>query len=174
MAYVATIGELGKEFRVEVVPLDGGLYKVVVDGEKELVVDVRRHGCCVYSVLREGESYEVDVDEQPAGGYGVLVKGEHFHIHLMDEMKKKLLSILGEAVGAGTGEVTTAMPGKVVKVLVSEGDQVKKDQPLVILEAMKMENAIKAPYDGVVKTIKVEEGETVEANAVLVVLEPAD
>ncbi len=174
MAYVATIEELGKEFRVEVVPLGGDLYKVVVDGERGLVLDVRRHGCCVYSVLKEGESYEVDVDNRPGGGFSVLVKGEHFHIDLMDEMKKKLLSILGEAVGAGTGEVATAMPGKVVKVLVSEGDQVKKDQPLVILEAMKMENEFKAPYDGVVKSIKVKEGDTVEASAVLVVLEPQE
>ena len=174
MAYVANIEGLDKELSVEVKPLGGDLYQVVIDGEKEMVVDVRRHGCCVYSVLSQGESYEVDVDERPAGGYSVLVQGEHYHINLMDEMKKKRLSILGEAIGAGTGEVTTGMPGKVVKVLVSEGDQVKKDQPLVILEAMKMENEFKAPCDGVVKSIKVKEGDTVEANAVLVVLEPTE
>ncbi len=174
MAYVANIEGLDKELRVEVKPLGGDLYQVVIDGEKKVVVDVRRHGCCVYSVLSQGKSYEVDVDDLPAGGYSVLVQGEHYHINLMDEMKKKLLSILGEAIGAGTGEVTTAMPGKVVKVLVSEGDQVKKDQPLVILEAMKMENEFKAPCDGVVKSIKVKEGDTVEANAVLVVLEPTE
>ncbi len=174
MAYVANIEGLDKELRVDVKHLGGDLYRVVIDGEKELVVDVRRHGCCVYSVLSDGKSYEVDVDERPAGGYSVLVQGEHYHIDLMDEMKKKLLTILGEGMGTGTGEVTTAMPGKVVKVLVAEGDQVKKDQPLVILEAMKMENEFKAPCDGVVKSVKVKGGETVEANATLVVLEPSE
>ncbi len=174
MAYVANIAGVDGELKVEVKPLGGDLYQVVIDGERDLVVDVRRHGCCVYSVLNQGRSYEVDVDERPDGGYSVLVQGEHYHIDLVDEMKKKLLSILGEEMGAGTGEVTTAMPGKVVRVLVSEGDQVKKDQPLVILEAMKMENEFKAPCDGVVKSIKVKEGDTVEANAVLVVLEPSE
>ncbi len=174
MAYVATVEGVDGEFKVEVKPLGGDLYQVIIDGKKEMVVDIRRHGCCVYSVLNDGKSFEVDVDKRPAGGYSVLVQGEHYHIDLMDERKKKLMAILGEGVGVGTGEVITAMPGKVVKVLVSEGDQVKKDQPLVILEAMKMENEFKAPCDGVVKSIKVKEGETVEANALLVVLEPTD
>jgi len=173
MAYVAKVEGLDKELKVEVKPLEGDLYRVVVDDEREVVVDLRRHGCCVYSVLMGGKSYEVDVDERPDGGYSVLVQGEHHHIDLLDERKKKLMAILGEGGGAGTGEVTTAMPGRVVKVLVSQGDQVKKDQPLVILEAMKMENEFKAPCDGVVKSIKVEEGDTVEANALLVVLEPS-
>lgn len=174
MAYIATVEGVEKEYKVEVFPMEEDLYKVVIDGEKELVLDIRRHGCCIYSVLIDGESHEIDVDENPDGDYSVLVEDEHFRIGIMDEMKKKLLQIMGESVGAATGEVTTAMPGMVVKVLVQEGDRVQKDQPLVILEAMKMENEFKAPMDSVVKAIKVKEGETVEANAVLVVLEPEE
>ncbi len=174
MAYIATIEGLEEEYRVEVFPMEGDLYKVVVDGEKEIVLDLRRHGCCIYSVLMDGKSYEIDVDENSGGDYSVLIGGEHFRIEITDEMKRKLLQILGESAGAATGEVTTAMPGMVVKVLVQEGDQVERDQPLVILEAMKMENEFKAPMDSVVKAIKVREGETVEANAVLVVLEPEE
>lgn len=174
MAYIATIEGVEKEYKVEVFSMEGDLYKVVIDGEKKLVLDLRRHGCCIYSVLIDGESHEIDVDENSGGDYSVLVEGEHFRIGIMDEMKKKLLQILGESVGAATGEVTTAMPGMVVRVLVQEGDRVEKDQPLVILEAMKMENEFKAPMDSVVKAIKVKEGETVEANAVLVVLEPEE
>ncbi len=174
MAYIATIEGLEDEYRVEVFPMGGDLYRVVINGEKEIVLDLRRHGCCIYSVLMDGKSYEVDVDENSGGDYSVLVGGEHFRIEIMDEMKRKLLQILGESAGTATGEVTTAMPGMVVKVLVQEGDCVEKDQPLVILEAMKMENEFKAPMDSVVKTVKVKEGETVEANAVLVVLEPEE
>ncbi len=174
MAYIATIEGLEEEYRVEVFPVEGDLYKVVIDGEKEIVLDLRRHGCCIYSVLMDGKSYEIDVDENSGGDYSVLVEGEHFRVEIMDEMKKKLLQIMGEGVGAATGEVTTAMPGMVVRVLVQEGDRVEKDQPLVILEAMKMENEFKAPIDSVVKAIRAKEGETVEANTVLVVLEPEE
>jgi biotin carboxyl carrier protein len=174
MAYIATIEEIEKEYKVEVFPVEGDLYKVVIDGEREIVVDIRRHGCCIYSVLMDGKSHEIDVDENSEGGYSLLVKGEHFRINIMDEMKKKLLQIMGEDVGAATGEVTTAMPGMVVRVLVQEGDRVEKDQPLVILEAMKMENEFRAPMDSVVKAIRAKEGETVEANTVLVVLEPEE
>jgi biotin carboxyl carrier protein len=172
MAYLATVE--GEEYRMEVQPVGGDLYKVIINGDKEVLLDVRRHGCCIYSVLNGGESYEVDVDDGPKGGYSVLVKGEHFHIDIMDEMQKKLLSIVGEGAGAASGEVSTAMPGQVVKVLVKEGQQVKQGEPLVILEAMKMENEFKATVDGIVKTVKVKEGDTVEANFVLVELEPQE
>ncbi len=172
MAYLASVD--GKEYRVEVQPVGGDLYKVILDDEKEILLDTRKHGCCIYSVLNGGESYEVDVDEKTKGGYSVLVKGEHFHIDIIDEMQKKLLSIMGEGAGTATGEVSTAMPGQVVKVLVKEGQMVKQGEPLVILEAMKMENEFKATVDGIVKAIKVKEGETVEANSVLVELEPQE
>jgi biotin carboxyl carrier protein len=63
------------------------------------------------------------------------------------------------------------MPGKVIAVLVSEGDTVEKGQGLVIVEAMKMENEVRSPIAGAVKEIKVKPGETVEGGAVLVVVE---
>jgi len=170
MAYIATIG--GKEYKVEVNKVKGDLYEIKINDEKVFYVDARRHGCCVYSLLRENESFEVDVDEKTNGGYSVLVRGEHFNVDIMDEAKKKLLGILGGAAGVALGEVSTAMPGKVVKVLVNEGDEVKEGDPLVIVEAMKMENEFKSPIDGVIKSIKVKEGDVVETNAVLIVVEP--
>jgi biotin carboxyl carrier protein len=63
------------------------------------------------------------------------------------------------------------MPGRVVKVLVKSGDTVAARQPLVIVEAMKMENELRAPRAGTVADVRVSEGQSVEANAVLVVLE---
>jgi acetyl/propionyl-CoA carboxylase alpha subunit len=63
--------------------------------------------------------------------------------------------------------VKAQMPGKVVKVLVAEGAMVMKDQPLLVLEAMKMENEIRAPHDGIVKKILVAAGTAVESGAVL-------
>jgi biotin carboxyl carrier protein len=63
------------------------------------------------------------------------------------------------------------MPGKVIAVLVAEGDPVEKGQGLVIVEAMKMENEVRSPISGEVKEIKIKPGDTVEGGAVLVIVE---
>jgi biotin carboxyl carrier protein len=68
-------------------------------------------------------------------------------------------------------DVVAPMPGTIAEIIVEVGDQVKADEELVILEAMKMENPVVAPSDGVVKEIKVEEEDKVDTNQVLVVLE---
>jgi len=69
------------------------------------------------------------------------------------------------------GSITAPMPGKVVKIRVKQGDEVKADTTLIILEAMKMENEILAGVNGKVKEIKVKPGESVEGGKVLVVIE---
>lgn len=72
---------------------------------------------------------------------------------------------------SGSGEaITSPMPGNILKVMVKAGDSVKKGQVLLILEAMKMENEIVAPKDGVVQAVNVNEGNTVDTGASLVVL----
>jgi biotin carboxyl carrier protein len=63
------------------------------------------------------------------------------------------------------------MPGKIIAVLISEGDSVERGQGLVIVEAMKMENEVRSPIAGVVKEIKVKPGDAVEGGAVLVIVE---
>jgi acetyl-CoA carboxylase biotin carboxyl carrier protein len=68
-------------------------------------------------------------------------------------------------------EVLAPMPGNIIEVVVSVGDEVKEDDELIILEAMKMENPICSPVDGIVKEIKVKEKDVVEADQLLVVIE---
>ena len=77
------------------------------------------------------------------------------------------------AGGAGSGTVVAPMPGKVVKVLVATGDTVTSGQPLVVVEAMKMETTLVAEIDGTVKTLAVEPGTMVDAGTVLVEITPA-
>jgi biotin carboxyl carrier protein len=77
----------------------------------------------------------------------------------------------GGAVAAGTQQVLAPMPGKVVKVLVKPGDDVKARQGLVVVEAMKMENELRSPKDGRVAEVLVTEGASVEAGRLLVVVE---
>jgi acetyl/propionyl-CoA carboxylase alpha subunit len=75
------------------------------------------------------------------------------------------------AAAHGDSELTAPMPGTVIKVLVAEGDRVTARQPLLVLEAMKMETPVTAPYDAVVRKVNVAEGDRVVSGAVLVELE---
>jgi len=72
---------------------------------------------------------------------------------------------------ANAGDLITDMPGKIAKVLVKEGTKIKKGDTLLILEAMKMENEIKAGVDGIVKSINVETGQTVESGFLMLEIE---
>ena len=84
----------------------------------------------------------------------------------IDEMLKSLG--MGNSAQKKMKELKAPMPGLVLKVLVQSGDTVAKDTPLIILEAMKMENVIKAAGDGVIKEIKVIEGQAVEKSAIMI------
>ena len=77
------------------------------------------------------------------------------------------------AAGAGSSNVTAPMPGTVVRVSVAAGEKVEARRPLVVLEAMKMETPLIAPYDATVKAVHVEEGDRVVGGALLVELEPS-
>jgi biotin carboxyl carrier protein len=71
----------------------------------------------------------------------------------------------------GASEIKTAMPGKLVRVLVEVGAEIKKGEPVLVVEAMKMQNEMKSPKDGIVKEIRFAEGATVNAGDVLAIIE---
>lgn len=158
---------LGKtEHDLEVRARDGG-YDVDIDGASTFV-DSSRLEASFYSLIVDGRSYEVSVEESDRDTYSVRHGGYLRSIRLIDP--------LSAAAGAGLGvsgpsELKAFMPGRVVTILVSEGDAVEEGQPLLVLEAMKMENQVEAPRDGVVKSISVSAGDTVEAGAHLAIIE---
>lgn len=94
-------------------------------------------------------------------------EGEQFEFKVLTEDEARRERLL-KAAGAGSGVIKAPMPGKVLQVLVNEGDSVQVSQPLVVVEAMKMQNEYQAGIDGVVKKVHVKEGDTVEAGVVLV------
>jgi biotin carboxyl carrier protein len=147
-----------------------GLYEVTLDG-KTVHVDAARSGPTIYSIIEDGQQFEAMVDEKGAHGFDVLVAGRIFHLEVFDERAKLLAGSVVAAV-SGPQTVLAEMPGKVVKVNVVAGAVVQAKQGLVIIEAMKMENEIASPIDGIVKEIAVAEGQTVEAGATLFVVEP--
>jgi biotin carboxyl carrier protein len=155
----------GQEYEIEIE--DG---QVLVDGEA-IVVDVSQIGVPeLYSILLNGHSYEVLVEEKRQE-YAVTLAGQQFHVQVEDERSRRLnAGRKGPLVPTGELVVKAPIPGLVVKVLVSEGEDIPEDHPLVILEAMKMENEIRSLRAGVVRSVDVVAGQRVEQGAALLVL----
>lgn len=126
----------------------------------------------VYLLKHEGRVYEVFVSpRQGPGGQVDLRVGTHeFEISLVDP-KRLRSAAAGKAQDHGMAEIKTAMPGKVVHVLVEVGAEVAKGDGIIVVEAMKMQNELRSPKDGVVKEIRGAEGATVNAGEVLAVIE---
>ena len=165
MAYIARWGD--EEHKVEVVEA-GAPWQVKV-GEAVHAVDVLELGSGLYSLVIDGRSYEVDVLEE-GEALLVLVGGRAFRLVLQEE-RRRVLKAAKAPMKVGRQVMTAPMPSKVVKVFVSVGDQVKAGEGVIVLEAMKMENELKALGPGVVKEIRVQEGQGVGGGEVLVVIE---
>jgi biotin carboxyl carrier protein len=147
-------------------------YEITIDGHT-VHVDAARSGKTIYSIIEDGKQFEVVIDEQGAHGFDVVVAGQLFHLQALDE-RSKLLSASAKPIASGPQRVEAEMPGKVVKIATSVGSPVTEGQGVVILEAMKMENEIKSPIEGVVSEIAVAEGQTVESGALLFVVTPPE
>jgi len=168
MAYIATLGE--QTHRIEIQELEEDhVYRVVIDGE-ELVIDGRKLSAHMYSLLVGDRSFTVDVATKD-DTYTVACEGKSFRLQLLDE-RRAARPGEGTAEGRkGDKEVRSFMPGKVVEVLIAVGDEITKDQGLLIIEAMKMENEVRSTAAGKVKEIRVSPGQAVESGELLVVLE---
>jgi biotin carboxyl carrier protein len=114
-------------------------------------------------------SYEVAVDRRSNGERIVHVDGQAVPVSIVDP-RARLTRTPGAAsfIGTGPRSIVSPMPGRIVKVLVKAGEMVAAHQGLVVVEAMKMENELRAPRAGRVTEVKVVDGMSVEANAVLV------
>ncbi len=141
--------------------------RVLADFDK-IGADVEQISPGVYSVLQGGKSFLVYASGQSAA-YEVNINGHTFSIELEDPRDAASSSNSSEL--SGKVDVKSAMPGKVIRLLVSVGDMVEDGQSLVVVEAMKMQNDLKSPKSGCVKKVNTSEGSTVQAGQVLVVLE---
>ena len=121
-----------------------------------------------FSLLLDGQSFEVHVEER-SGRYRVHTRGADL-ITAMDDPRQWRRGGHGGAGAEGKQEVTAPMPGKIVRVLVEEGQEVEAGDGLVVVEAMKMQNAIPSPKQGVVERVLVKPGDTVEHGSKLAVV----
>jgi biotin carboxyl carrier protein len=164
------------------------MYELKVNGTHHLEIDRSGNGFTL-----NGKSVEADIQPLDSATFQVLYQGASYTVHVMEvnrEAKVALLKIDGklaevalttemdrilkklglEGATAKVSDIKAPMPGLIHSVKVEPGQQVSKGDPILILEAMKMENLIKAPADGVIGKIHVEKGQNVEKGALLVSL----
>lgn len=164
MKYYSRIGETEYEIIID-------KDQIFVDGEP-VIVDLKQSGVPeLYSILFGGRSYDMLIETERSN-YAVTFRGEQFHVQVEDERTRRLnTGRKAPALPHGELPIKAPIPGLVVKVLVEKGSQIEDGQPLIILEAMKMENIIKATGSGIVKAIKVSTKDAVEKNQVLIEME---
>jgi len=157
-------------------------------GEKKLAVaEINRS---TGQARLEGRLVQFDFQHVRGALYSLIIDGKVFSAHLesdgnaeeivcgpnilraeVEDERAAVLRRLGrDTSAAGTFDLKAPMPGLVVRLPVQKGDSIKKGQSLVVIEAMKMENDIKSPRDGVVSAIHVNERNAVEKNARLITL----
>ena len=149
-------------------------------------IEIKRDGEKVFARIDERE-YELEAAEVERDVYllkhdnrifqiyvapnGIVNVGNHqFEINLTDPKRLRGSNASG-ASADGISEIKTAMPGKLVRILVEQGAEIKQGESVLVVEAMKMQNEMKSPKDGIVKEIRFAEGATVNAGDILAVIE---
>lgn len=151
---------------------EDGLLTIQTPEGESLTIDAYVPGPGQLHFLHDGESIDADVRERDSKMV-VQLRGHTSHVAVLNERQMRM-----KAAGVGAGRVAgpaleSPMAGKVVALQVAQGDQVEEGQSVVIVEAMKMENDLKAHKSGVVESIDVEVGQAVEIGDVLVTIADA-
>lgn len=134
-------------------------------GSQSITAQISEPETNLYTILVDGKIYNCFVEQNE-----IVVNGKRIAVNLQDP---KRLSHNGNAAGQAGGriELTSPMPGKVVRVILQQGDDVAEEQGVLVVEAMKMQNEIQSPKAGKISAIKVTEGQTVNAGEVLAIVE---
>ncbi|MGE5814274.1 MAG: biotin/lipoyl-containing protein [Acidobacteriota bacterium] len=148
-----------------------GRYRVTIDGRTR-IVDARPVGQERLSLLFPDEqSRSYDVAVAPASVTDLDIHLPEGAVRAIVNGRRSRREGPSEASGSGEQRIVAPMPGRVVRVLVAAGDEVKPRQPLIVVEAMKMENELSAPRAGRVKDVQVRDGMSVDAGRLLVIVE---
>lgn len=127
-----------------------------------------------FHILQDNHSYKAEIIESEFNQktYKVKVNNNTYNVNIYNELDS-LIKKMGFEVGATkkVNEVKAPMPGLILDISVKVGQEVKENDMLLILEAMKMENVLNAPRDGVIKSVSVNQGDAVEKNQLLIEFE---
>jgi biotin carboxyl carrier protein len=167
MRYVATLDSAEHEIEVEELAADSFAIRF---GGNRFEADVRRVGPVSFSVIVNNRSFDFDVVRD--GDETVIAsRAGSTRLTIVDAARRLARGAGKRREISGRVELKAAMPGRVISVLVSAGDEVAADQGVVVVEAMKMENEVKSPKAGKVVEVKVVAGQTVEKGGLMIVIE---
>ncbi len=163
--------QIGKRIAsIELVEKDGNNVKIRID-DKEYDVDIvmAENGVC--SILHNNNSYNAEVVRaQQSKKYKVNTHFSSFDVDIIDSQAKYLRTRKKEE-GSQDDKIISPMPGKVVKIMVSVGDQLKAGDTALVIEAMKMQSNYKVASDCTIKEILIQEGDAVNGDQVLIKLD---
>lgn len=168
MKYITSVNE--QQYTIEIDQDD----QILVDGEPYHINFQQLLEGGTLSLLLNNRSLEAIVNEQNEH-WEVLIHGELYAVQVQDERSYRLAQARGSVLPE-TGNVTlkSPMPGVILDLLVAPGDKVEKDEKVIILESMKMENELRAGRDGLVMRLHVEKGASVEKNQELLTIGDPD
>ncbi len=167
MELIVRIGERRERVLVDSADDGSGPTLVVTLGERRVSVDRRVITPTSSSLLIGGDQFEVSVRATGESSYRVASGGSEAEVEVLDPLADLARAAHSALEREGAQVVRAYMPGRVVALLVEEGQEVEAGQGLLVLEAMKMENEIQAEYAGTVHRIMVEAGEPVEGGQAL-------
>ncbi len=125
-------------------------------------------------VLKDNKSYSIDLVsfDKEKKEMEISINGAIISVSVKDQYDELLHKLgIDSLISSKIADIKAPMPGLVLQIMVKEADLIKKGDTLLVLEAMKMENSIKASGDGVIKSIKINKGDKVEKNQVLILME---
>ena len=159
-----------RNVQIEIISKNGTAAIMTVDGKQyELDIVMVENG--VYSIIHKGISYNVELIENGSSkNYTVNTLYKSYDVEIIDA-EAKYLKNRKQAMGDDTRNISSPMPGKVVRIPVKNGDKVKAGDTVIVVSAMKMESEYKVQIDRVVKDVLVKEGDTVDSNQPLIIVE---
>jgi biotin carboxyl carrier protein len=167
--YYATVDDLpGEEFKVEILE-DGPIKKVSVNGTI-YDVDYNVGGDSIHSIILNNRSHGVQISNVGDSKYEIKNRGNLFQVSVVDELKRMRL-LRTRSVTSGRQVIMAQMPGVILKVYVKPRQAVKIGEPLCVLVAMKMENEIRSPINGIVKEVYIAEGDKMAVDDKMMIVE---
>ncbi|MBA4409159.1 MAG: acetyl-CoA carboxylase biotin carboxyl carrier protein subunit [Bacteroidota bacterium] len=156
---------------VEILKQYENLLEIKVD-DKIYQVDLMHNDEGIFSILNKGRSYNIELVPQTNPKlYTAYTLYDNYDIEIIDAESRYLRNRSGSTQLISENTISSPMPGKVVKIPVSVGDEVKKGDTVITISAMKMESEYKSPIDGKIVIIHVTEGSTIDANQKLIEIE---
>jgi len=157
--------------KVNLLSRDGNKIQIEVD-EKIYNLNLVEVEKGIYSIIKDHRSYNIElVQGKHAKEYTINTYEENFDLEIIDAETRYLMNRGGEDGDDGGRSISSPMPGKVIKIPVKVGDEVKEGTTVVIVEAMKMQSEYKVKVDRVVTEILVKEGDAIDGGQPLVIVE---